>query len=264
MECANSLLEGKTAPRLLQDFILYDPSRLPSSGYNVLVDPPYQYEEGKLLPPTVANNSCRHAWALKYNQSRLLEPKRKPSLQTIYIISAYCTECRSHLEMEMDFRGGGSRVLPCPNEDWPLHHFAHMQQFSQRRQVSMNTSRIGSIDESVDCQRFQCTSPRCSAKLAIKIWPPRLIPEWVNLLTDPNLIRIRAEKAIAEDLERLEGHTIPLPMDVITSLCQYIENAMKKEEVRIIQGNNKKFLLCFGEPCAELLESLGFECQVRM
>lgn len=264
IEHTDSFAEGKTAPRLLQDFRLYDPSRLPSSGYNVLVDLPDQYEAHKAPPLMVSDNSCKHAWALKYNQSRLPEPNRKPNLQTTYTISAYCTECRSHLELGMDFRGGGSHMLPCPNEEWPLHHFTHMKQPPQRRPTSANTTRIGSMDESVDCQRFQCTSPRCSARLTIRICPPRLTPEWVNLLSDPNTIRTRAEKAVAENLDRLEGHNIPLPVDVMASLCQYIDNAMNKEEIRMIQGNNKKFLLYFGEPCAELLQFLGFQRQVSI
>lgn len=243
-------MKGKTAPRLLQDFLRYDPSRPPASGYNILVDPPLQYEKGMNLPSLVAFDRCRHAWAMKYNQSRLPVQNRKPSPHMVYIVSAYCTECRSHLDLEMGFEGSKDHTLPCPNDDWPLHHFLHIPKLSYTRQLSKYVN---------DCQTFQCSSPRCSARLTIRIRPPRLTPEWVDLLSDPNTIRMRAERAVAENSERLEGHKIPSPSDVLNTLCQYIDNALKKEEVKTIQGNNKKFLLCLGEPCAEILQFLGFK-----
>lgn len=205
------------------------------------------------LPSLVAFDRCRHAWAMKYNQSRLPVQNRKTSPQVAYIVSAYCAECRSHLDLEMEFEGVKDNVLPCPNDEWPLHHFLHIPKLSHPRHVS------NYVNEPVDCQRFECSSPRCSARLTIRIRPPRLIPKWVDLLSDPNTIRLRAEKAVAENSERLEGHKIPLPSDVLNTLCQYIDNALKREEVKTIQGNNKKFLLCLGEPCAEILEFLGFK-----
>lgn len=260
-EHANPFTKGKTAPRLLQDFLQYDPSRLPSSGYNILADPPLQYEEGKQLPATMAHNACKHAWILKDKQSRLPEPHRELRPQ-MYIVSAYCMECRSHLELEMDLQRHQSNALLCPSEERPLHHFVHTERKSRTRQVPENVSESGNTDELVDIQRFQCSFLRCSAKLTVQIGPPRLTPKWVNLLSDPVTIRIRAEKAVAENLERIEGHPIPLPINVLTSLYQYIDNALTKEDVRTIQGNNKKFLLSLGEPCAEILQFLGFKRQV--
>lgn len=45
------------------------------------------------------------------------------------------------------------------------------------------------------------------------------------------------------------------------NLRKYITNALHGEKRKIV-GNNKKWLLCLGEPCAELLEYLGFTREV--
>ncbi|KAL9047175.1 MAG: hypothetical protein Q9214_000187 [Letrouitia sp. 1 TL-2023] len=119
-------------------------------------------------------------------------------------------------------------------------------------------SRIAAITKDWrDVQQFQCTSPQCSAKLTIRIESPRLKNDWVELLTDRSLIKVRAEKEIAINPERFEGHAIPLTSEVLMNLRKYIINALQGEKRKIV-GNNKKWLLCLGEPCAELLEYLGF------
>lgn len=58
--------------------------------------------------------------------------------------------------------------------------------------------------------------------------------------------------------ERFEGHAVPSKMQVLTNLRAYISNALNSPDPKMIVGNNKKFLLSLGEPCAEVLEYLGF------
>ena len=74
----------------------------------------------------------------------------------------------------------------------------------------------------------------------------------------------RAVEVMKDDPERFEGHPIPKPVDVLVTLRQYLVNAMSKERRRIITGNNKKWLLCLGEPCVDLLLYLGFIRQVEL
>lgn len=210
----------------------------------------------------MARNSCRHAWTLKDDQSSLPGKGQKPDSSTVYIVAAYCTECRSHLELCLDFRGEGEQLVPCPKKNWALHHFIYKAEISQNHQMVNNTTNSWKESAWIDTQRFQCSSPTCSAKLSIRFKPPKLIAEWVSLLTDSRLISQRATKAITEEQERFEGHAVPHPTEVLYTLRQYIMNAMKGE-ARKIPGNNKKWLLCLGEPCFDLLQYLGFESDVR-
>jgi ubiquitin carboxyl-terminal hydrolase 25/28 len=87
---------------------------------------------------------------------------------------------------------------------------------------------------------------------------PRLKDEWARLLVDKTLIKARAEKAMAAEPGRFEGHAVPSPSEVLTNLRSYISNAMTSPEPRRILRNNKKWLLCLGDSCAELLHYMGF------
>lgn len=80
----------------------------------------------------------------------------------------------------------------------------------------------------------------------------------MELLINKDLIKSRAEKVISENPERFEGHGIPRPSEILTNLAAYVVNALRKPERRPITNHNKKFLLGFGEPCAEMFEYLGF------
>ena len=260
---ANVCFVGKTAPRLLQDLIQYDPRRLSATAFNLLTELPLHDEDEKSVPPQVVWNSCRHAWTLKDDQSSLPRQGQKPAASTVYIVAAYCTECRSHLELCVDFRGEGDGFVPCPKKEWPLHHFIYKSEVSKSYQTVNGATDSGKENAWVDTQRFQCSSSTCSAKLSIRFKPPRLIAEWVSLLTDLRLIKQRATKVIAEDQERFEGHAVPQPTEVLSNLRTYIINAMKGD-VKTIPGNNKKWLLSLGEPCFDLLQYLGFERDVSI
>lgn len=214
------------------------------------------------MPLQVARNSCRHVWALKDDQSSPAIRDQQPDLSTVYIVAAYCTECLSHLELRLDFREERYDLYPCPNKEWPLHHFVYKPEKSQPRQTAKSASISGHDSDWIDIQRFECSSPRCNAKLSIQVKPPRLIPEWVSLLTDKTLIDQRAAKAMAEEPERFEGHSNPQPLEVLSNLRQYISHALTKEAGRTILGNNKKWLLCLGESCSELLQYLCFTREV--
>ncbi|KAL8804517.1 MAG: hypothetical protein Q9182_002525 [Xanthomendoza sp. 2 TL-2023] len=88
--------------------------------------------------------------------------------------------------------------------------------------------------------------------------PPRLRPDWVTLLTDKTLIESRASKAMSNDPSRFEGHAVPFPSEVLSNLRTYILNARRDSNRRSIAAHNKRWLLCLGDPCSELLEYLGF------
>ena len=83
------------------------------------------------------------------------------------------------------------------------------------------------------------------------------------MLTDPYLIKARAEAAIASDPERFEGHSVPLPIQVLEMTQKYIINAFNDNGVKKhIQAQNKRWMLNLGDPCADMLEYIGFSREV--
>ena len=168
--------------------------------------------------------------------------------------------CRSHIELTIDFKGEGAEVVPCPKEDAPLHHFIYSRDEHCGLFCVQEGANAGSW---MDTQRFSCSSMSCSAHLTIRMRSPILTSKWEALLLDKSLIKSRAQKAISNEPSRFEGHAIPSPIEVVGNLRTYIHNAMTSHEERRIPSNNKKWLLCFGEPCADLLQHIGFRCTVR-
>ena len=178
-------------------------------------------------------------------------------------IAVYCSVCRSHLDLLLDFREGSAFSSPCPTGSRPLHHFIHRPELSKPRYHGFLAPDPDTGFPWVDEQLFQCSAAECSARLVIWFKPPRLVPDWVKQLTDKFMINTRAEKAMAEDTIRFEGHAAPLPINVLINLRTYISNAVQTPgKSRKIPGHNKKFMLCLGDSCADLLEYIGFTREV--
>lgn len=247
------LAPGKTAPKLLNDILLYDPQNQ-KAGFNSLVDIP-RYEEGKWsIDPVPPRNSCRHKWILDEDHTVLQSLKPETGRLPEYWVSAYCCICRGQLSVVLTLPSD-SASSPCPSSDSPLHHFLSPDHFSDSPATVQGFAQYG---ESRGVQDFICTLPACGAKLQVVFRPSKLIPSWVKLLTDPHLIRARAERAIASDPERFEGHPIPTGAEVLSNLRQYLLNGMRSDEPKVINGLNKRWLLSLGEPCMEVLAYLGF------
>ena len=255
---------GKTAPRLLSDLYNYDPRYLIPTAYNILTSLPYfDEEEQQNVHSTLPGNSCKHKWSLKRNQSSLPDHGYKSDSSSVWKIGVYCSVCRSHLDILMDSRQANPFSEPCPTTSRPLHHFMHQPHLSKPRQYGIFPPDPDSGFSWVDEQHFQCSAAECSAKLVIWFKPPRLVPDWVKQLTDKFMIKNRAERAMAEEPKRFEGHAVPLPINVLWNLRLYIWNAVQiPEKSRKIPGHNKQFLLSLGESCVDLLEYVGFTREV--
>ncbi|KAI4097115.1 MAG: hypothetical protein LQ344_000524 [Seirophora lacunosa] len=247
---------GKTAPLLLDDLSSYDPRRPTAALFNHLVSLPRQHENGGVPSIPWYRAQCKHKWAIKDSQCNLPLIIGRPDPNVVSTVAAFCEHCRCHLDLSVDFRGGGTDF--CPSEASPLHHFRYQPELSRLRYKPENGSKSDNLQDWEDLTWFQCSSIDCSAKLKIRIRSPRLRPEWVNLLTDQSLIKSRSESAISDDPARFEGIAVPQPCDVLSNLRTYIMNALKDPSPRNIQANNKRWLLCLGDPCSELLEYIGF------
>lgn len=252
---------GKTAPRLIQDLLSYDPRMLLPSGRNILTDPAPQFHHDAVLPAALVKGSCRHKYMTKLDQSQLPTLDRKIDRSTSCKVASFCQECRCHLLLILDLQQGYGEK-PCPNSQYPLHHFIYLPQSSSRRRSSVDLAKG---DRWVDQQQFECSSPYCPAVVTIRISPPRITAEWKTLLTDENVVKERAEVVMKLAPDRFEGIAPPLPINVLLNLRSYLNNALRSPEVKKIASLNKKFVTCFGDygqPCRDLLEYLGFTYDV--
>ena len=167
------------------------------------------------------------------------------------------------MDLMIDLRAGSPSSQPCPNSSSPLHHFMHQPYLSRPRPYGILAPDPKTGFAWVDEQHFQCSATECGAKVVIWFKPPRFTEDWVKQLTDRFMIQTRAEKAIAEDPKRFEGHAVPLPINVLTNLRTYVSNAAQASgKVRKILGHNKQFLLSLGESCCDILEYAGFRRDV--
>ena len=157
----------------------------------------------------------------------------------------------------IDYRNQLPGIIPCPNKEFPLHHFIH-----DAKSEGVYQATRGKGESWVDKRYFRCSSSTCSARLTVRVHSPKLRLSWVALLTDRSLIKERAQKVIDAEPARFEGHAVPAPVGILVNLRTYILNATTDLELRPIKSNNKKWLLSLGEPCADLLEYIGFTRQV--
>ncbi|KZF24550.1 cysteine proteinase [Xylona heveae TC161] len=246
---------GKTPPRLIQDLLNFDPRRPLRSGRNVLIDSPPQFQEGQPLPDEIPKESCRHSFVTKYEQSVLPPVGASVEPFNFYKLGAFCQYCRCHVDLVIDLRGHGAGS-PCPTRSAPLHHLQYKPELS----TAAKQEPLGHGDEYVDFveHAFECSIPTCAAGVRICMKRPRLSPDFVRMLTDPNVIRERAESAINSDPERMHGQTVPTPIEVMTNLRQYINDSTTRPENTKIPSLNKRFMTSIGESCQDLLEYLGF------
>ena len=245
---------GKCAPRLLEDLLRYDPRNAAVGARNVLIDPPAKLQHGGVLPVSVALGSCRHKYMIKPEQSKPPPYDSRPDSSTYYKIASYCSDCRCHLDLTVDFRTGSSD-RPCPNEAFPLHHLRYDPAGST---PGLKSAKPQEGEDWVDQHQFVCSSPRCSAVVRISIRAPRLKADHVSLLTDPSKIKERVQREIDNSPERLKGFGIPEPIIVLQNLKQYLADALKARE-KGFSADNKRYLTSLGEPCRPLLEYLGFK-----
>ncbi|KAH0565972.1 hypothetical protein GP486_000640 [Trichoglossum hirsutum] len=246
---------GKTAPRLLEDLINYDPGR---SRRDVLAgDAPKFIPLNPSLPGRITPDTCRHKFMDKSDQSLIPPLDLRPEPGAVYKVASFCNDCRCHLLLKIEYRGNIPDEVPCPNRDFPLHHFRHVPYKSTGRPVSTGNSPG---DHWVEERVFECSSHVCSAVLTVTLSSPRLTPEYVALLTDKEMIAERVRRAEMDGLGRdwEDSEELVGPFEVLSRLRQYVSDAMRSLQKKRISVRNKKFASALGEDCRELLEFLGF------
>ncbi|KAK1063912.1 ubiquitin-specific protease ubp2 [Friedmanniomyces endolithicus] len=234
---------GKTAPKLCDDFLDFDPSNAARSA-NLLADHSPLVGEGQHLSYKIG--SCRHDYTTKHSQSVTPPLDFRPDGTTRYKLAAVCKKCRLHAAVSIDYRRATN---PCPNGEYPLHHFQRLP------------------DEDVTSQTqilyaWQCSAPQCQAHLQIAYRQPRLSDADRDLLTNTDRLKRRYEAAVQEDPNR-DGMRQATPIDALGRLRKYIKDSLNPaHNRRTFPAANKRFMEAFGvqrHDCMELLQRLGFQ-----
>ncbi|RAL03741.1 ubiquitin-specific protease UBP2 [Aspergillus ibericus CBS 121593] len=247
---------GKTAPRLVQDIHDYDPAHPPGSGRNLLSDVPPVFPDHYTGPlESISPSACRHTYVTKPNQSFLPQPEKRSSSGNPTKVSAICSQCRHHLQVVVTSTPGiGSQTLP--------GHIHHLVYKSGRQRGGASAEEITPKGQTAETFHYDCSYLTCPVVVSVRIVSPVLHHDWVQLLTNPELLRERADEALATHPERLEGIARPQPINVLENLRTYIGNTfLTSQQGKSISAINKRFMACFGvegKPCKDLLEFLGF------
>lgn len=257
-QAKDSLLIGKSAPRLIQDLLDYDPRyRRQKDGRNLLFDDAPQYSESENPPvqPRKGEFDCRHQLMLKQDQSTApTSDLEQPDSTTKYEVSTFCSECRYYFDITVDYTETKEGAAACQitNENYYFHHF-------QPTDLSYPDPSLSNKYKPVtEIHKFVCSGPFCHCRVEIRIFPPRLNPDQLGRILTASKVFNRGKNEIEADPVRYEGNKPLVPFQALGYLRQYISDARNGTAKRIAK-RNKKYMLAFGEECEPLFEYLDFE-----
>jgi ubiquitin carboxyl-terminal hydrolase 25/28 len=237
---------GKTAPKLLADFLQFDPQK--NIGGNILTIHPPPVGEGQA--PTPHRDACKHEYTVKSTQSVAPPLDARPEPSSNYKLAVVCKKCRLHVDIRLNYQ---QATEPCPTSENQLHHFQRADGLDDTSHAHI---RYG----------WQCSNATCQALLTTTFKLPRISAADRNLLTDTSKLRARFDAVVQDGPER-EGIRLATPVDALTRLRRYIKDALKPEhDRREFPANNKRFMEAYGlhgQDCRDLLQRLGFRYNVR-
>ncbi|KAF2466740.1 cysteine proteinase [Lindgomyces ingoldianus] len=250
---------GKTAPRLLQDLLTYDPRHEERAGRNLLTTSPPPFDPDDDPVVAVPFRNCRHIFMAKNEQSVLPKAGEDPCHETVYRIASFCQQCRWHLDLMVDFRDNGSKTSPCRSSsaDFPIHHFIYEQEDTSQRDPfgRQNVPRS---------YRFHCSAPTCPVEVRIRLLPPRFSDQHITLLTNRMHLRKRWEAARQISGDRADAH-MARSVDALDFLSTYLQDSLSPQKGKArIPLLNRKFLKTFGRDCDDILKGLGFTNAVEI
>jgi ubiquitin carboxyl-terminal hydrolase 25/28 len=249
------LCAGKTAPRLLQDLLTYDPRHEERAGRNLLTSPPPQYDGKGPNTPAVPARNCRHKLFTKTEQSQLPLAGEDPGPEPIYKVASYCTKCRWHVDVTVDHTKDGSEHKPCGkgNKDYALHHFCYSREDDSDGANGLNAPLRPRT------YTFYCSAPACPVTVVISFKPPCFSDSDIETMTNQAQLRRRweAAKQLAGDrADAAMARRVDAPDYLNTYLQDSLNPAKGKARIPLL---NKKFLKTFGRDCDSILQRLGFE-----
>lgn len=223
-----------------------------------MTSPPPQHDDSKPGVAAVPTRNCRHAPLIKSDQSQLPVPGDDPDNTTIYKVASYCSHCRWHIDVIVDFRNDGSKSTPCKkgDEEYMLHHFL----FENDRAESHESNGLGS-DRAPRSYTFRCSAPPCPATVHVHMRPPHLSEVDIQTLTNRAQLRQRLEyaKQLAGDRADSDmARSVDGPDYLITYLTDALNPVKGKSRIPLL---NRKFLKTFGRSCDSILLRLGWTTQ---
>ncbi|KAF2220002.1 hypothetical protein BDZ85DRAFT_205147 [Elsinoe ampelina] len=233
---------GKTAPRLLHDAVLLDVHHS-TRYFDILADPAPQYLNGKDYPAARPAQACDHNYALNLSRTKLPGTDYRPAAGDAFWVQAVCRKCRGHIHIDLKYSPTGRR--PCPNNDYPLHHFV--------RQHAATGSEY----------TFLCSSPDCGAVVNLKYLQRLVTDEDVDLITNPKFLRKRYDDAI-EKHGAHRGFILATEVSTLWKLRRYVRDSLKPDGIeKRVPLENKRYLESFAADCDEIFERLGFKKEVQ-
>lgn len=251
---------GKTAPLLLHNLIHYDPRREHLAGRNILTSSPPHFDPRVEPRSAVPPGSCMHKFLEKHEQtSRTLSGGDDSPLPMVKIAS-YCSECRWHFDVVVDYREDGHKNRACgkSRKDWPLHHFVLIGP-DQQDEDPVVGRHLGRRNFT-----FRCSAPQCPVTLHVGVRPPIFTKNDIHLLTDPAVLRHRWETAKRIAGERADN-SMARSIDALDFLCTYLQDSLNPQKGKTqIPLLNRKFLKTFGTDCNDILTRLHFTSSVEL
>lgn len=254
---------GKTAPRLIFDLLEHDPRFSGRNGRNLLADPAPMFKD-KPLPPRRHPHECKHSLMKKPAQTNApISEDERPDPGTIYVVASYCTRCKHHFTIGVDFTQASRGHLPChlSNKDNPLHHLRLVESWNIKEQKRENVP-FDKYDPVIELYRFVCSGAYCPVTVEIKISSPRLPLSILPTLVDAAELEARGNRVIAGEPERYVGLDPLTPTQVFSNLRQYLQDAKAARvqgDLRRIARRNKKYFLAFADECDDLFNYLDFK-----
>jgi ubiquitin carboxyl-terminal hydrolase 25/28 len=261
---------GKTAPRLVEDILDYDPSKRSKNGRNLVADSAPQYRPDTLFPPRKGLTDCRHSLMRKNNGEESLADSpqsndERPTTKSRYNVESYCSKCRYHFQIKISFESELDDPVIChlSDADNPMHHLRLTKSMKGQEWKDLVGLESFKYDPLLESHQFVCTAPRCPALTEVRISPPRLSPKLLAPVLNPAKLYQRGQAQIRDEPARYAGQS---PLSVFAALGffrTYLVNAKSESEsgveIRRIAKRNKKYMLAFANECDALFEYVGFE-----
>lgn len=254
-----AMVIGKTAPRLINDLLDYDPRfREQRPGKNLLADAAPRFMG--TCPPRKLPNECRHSLMKKASHTVApVSDDELPDSSTKYTVPTYCSICRYHFEIIVDFTQWQDNHVPCrlSDQDNPLHHL----QLAESIYASTHPDRLvpTKYDPTIEIHKFVCSSETCPLQVTIKVSAPRFSRNLLALL-EPSKLVARGLKEIQAEPQRFEGLGPVSTLQALDYLRTYLRDVKAAGDAgpKRIAKRNKKFALAYSDECDALFGYLDF------
>lgn len=247
---------GKTPPRLIADLLDYVPKEV-DNGFNLLAHPAQQFWNKPLFRRD--QNDCRHILMKKDNQTQApISENLNLEIPCHYFVSAICSSCKHHFKITLIAESRGcNEICNLSQPKYPLHHLILTN--SSRARDNIKLSHESKYEGLYESYEYKCSRPNCPIVVEIRILPPRLSKNLLQLIDNAEILAERGSREIKKDPLRFSDLPAVNPYAALNHLASYLKDALSTiGEPRKIALRNKKFTLSFANDCTDLFKYLDF------